>query len=255
MRREPLEQQLVEYRENRRLLPPRKEHMQCTVKTSVAAFEQAGRERRMGFFEFLFCQSAYIQKRWWLFQMATLAVLWGILRLEQSSWYMQRCMGVLAPVFIIMVIPELWKNRSCSSMEIEGTAYFSLRQVYAARMLLFVMADLSFLSVFLVLTAATLQITLGELVIHFFLPMSVTCCISVGMLCSRRWGAESFAVGLCLVWIAVWNLMILKDSVYQMISAPMWLGAILGTGIYLVFAVRRVLKDCRNYWEVGMLWN
>ena len=50
-------------------------------------------------------------------------------------------MGVVATLFVILIIPELWKNRSCECMEIEATSYYSLKQVYATRMLLFGVTD------------------------------------------------------------------------------------------------------------------
>mgnify|MGYP006990195710 CR=1 FL=1 len=49
----------------------------------------------------------------------------------------QRILGVVASLFIILIIPELWKNQTYQSMEIEATSYYSLRQIYAARMSLF----------------------------------------------------------------------------------------------------------------------
>ena len=59
---------------------------------------------------------------------------------EWEAVYIQRSMGVIASLFVILIIPELWKNRTFQCMEIEASSYYSLRQVYAARMLLFGMA-------------------------------------------------------------------------------------------------------------------
>lgn len=57
-------------------------------------------------------------------------------------------MGTLAPLFVVLVLPELWKNRSSGALEIECTAYYSLRQIYAARMVLFGLVDLALLTLF-----------------------------------------------------------------------------------------------------------
>lgn len=36
-------------------------------------------------------------------------------------------MGVASSLFVILMIPELWKNRSCGCMEIEAASCYSLR--------------------------------------------------------------------------------------------------------------------------------
>ena len=59
-------------------------------------------------------------------------------------------MGILAPSFVILILPELWKNRSNGAMEVEGATFFSIKNIYAARMLLFGMVDVCLLSVFLI---------------------------------------------------------------------------------------------------------
>lgn len=84
--------------------------------------------------------------------------------------------GALAPLFAILLIPELWRNRHSASMEIEGAALYSLRQIYSARMLLFAMTDTLFLTVFCGLAACTTRATASELVTQFFFPLCVTCC-------------------------------------------------------------------------------
>ncbi|MDM8211473.1 RNA polymerase sigma factor [Mediterraneibacter glycyrrhizinilyticus] len=45
-------------------------------------------------------------------------------------------------LFAILIIPELWKNRANCCMEIEGSTYYALRQIYSARILLFGLADI-----------------------------------------------------------------------------------------------------------------
>ena len=73
--------------------------------------------------------------------MGLLMLLWSCLPVASESDSLKRIMGIAACAFVILMIPELWKNRASGSMEIEASAYYSLRRVYAARMLLFGMAD------------------------------------------------------------------------------------------------------------------
>ena len=72
---------------------------------------------------------------------AVLLILWMTMFLSDSSIYTRRCMGILAPSFVILILPELWKNRSNGAMEVEGATFFSIKNIYAARMLLFGMVD------------------------------------------------------------------------------------------------------------------
>lgn len=80
-------------------------------------------------------------------------------------------MGVMAAVFAILLIPELWKNRAANAMEVESSTYYSLRQIYAARMLAFGVVDIGLLSVFTVVVSVTTSIQAKEMVIYFFLPL------------------------------------------------------------------------------------
>lgn len=80
-------------------------------------------------------------KRWWVLQFMLLVALWIALSSIHDEIYIKRSMGVAAALFVILIIPELWKNRSCECMEIEAASYYSLKQVYAARMLLFGVTD------------------------------------------------------------------------------------------------------------------
>lgn len=71
-----------------------------------------------------------------------------ILASSGEEGYVWRGMGISASVFVIIMISELWKNRSCHSMEIEQAAYYSLRQIYVARMVLFGLVDVFLLIAF-----------------------------------------------------------------------------------------------------------
>ena len=123
-------------------------------------------------------------------------------------------MGILAPSFVILILPELWKNRSNGAMEVEGATFFSIKNIYAARMLLFGMVDVCLLSVFLITSTFVLQIAFMDILIQFILPMNVTCCICFRLLCSKEDDYVSSTLFSCLIWIAVWTLVVLKDSIY-----------------------------------------
>lgn len=196
--------------------------------------------------EFLFWQISYIKKRWWLLQALVLAALWGILYASGSGYYIQRGMGVLAPVFAVLLIPELWKNRTSDSMEIEGASYFNLQQIYAARMFAFGMVDVILLSVFCAAAVMTCRLPLDSMLVHFFLPLTVAASICYRTLCSRWCCSGYFAVILCLFWIAVWTLIVLDGNLYDKLSRPVWYAVLLAAAAYLFCAVSRAWKSCQT---------
>ena len=116
---------------------PREEAVQATVRAATQAFRQREASRPLSQLEFLRQQAQFLHKRWWLLQGAVLVLLWWLLQSAGTAYEVQRAMGTLAPLFVVLVLPELWKNRSSGALEIECTAYYSLRQIYAARMVLF----------------------------------------------------------------------------------------------------------------------
>lgn len=247
-----LENQLLEYKKTIQVNPC-EEKIQETICKSKEAFFASEQERILSYHEFLWAQLRLIQKKWWILQFLLLAVLWAILSFVQEDIYVQRSMGVTASLFVILIIPEFWKNRACQCMEIEASSYYSLRQIYAARMLLFGMADIFSLTIFCGTVSAGLEVGLEELLIQFLFPLSVTACICFGTLCSKFAFSESAAMGLCTIWSGVWLFIILNDNVYTKIALPVWVLLFGFALIYLLTAVCRTLLSWKNYWEVP--WN
>lgn len=227
-----------------------KEKLQCTIEKSKEAFWKSQTSTEVSWLEFLYQQAAYIQKRWWLGQGLLLGALWLVLYFSNSNVYERRCAGILVPCFVILFLPELWKNRSSNAMEVEGTAYFSLQKIYAARMLLFGMVDICLLTVFFVVSVFTIQITVIDFLIQFLVPLNVTGCICLGTLRSKRNFSAFSALMLCMGWIVIWISMVLNDEIYKNISLPVWIGIILLSFICFFYSIMRVWKDSSNYFEI-----
>lgn len=231
---------------------PREEKIQEAVKQSKQAFFASELEGALAYHEFLWAQLKTMRKRWWVLQLLLLAALWAALAAGQEERYMQRGMGVMASLFVILVIPELWRNRSSQSMEIEAVSYYSLRQVYAGRMLLFGMADICLVAVFCQAAARGLNLAMAELVSQFLFPLSVTACICFGALCSRRRINEASAIALCIVWSAVWLFVVWNEGIYARVALPVWV-LLLGLAFACLAAmVCRALKCCDEYLEVTL---
>ena len=228
------------------------EALRKTVRRSRDAFCENELQGSLSSAEFLFWQSKYVRKRWWLFQAAVLLALWWISSLTKAGCDLSRCMGAAASLFAVLLLPELWKSRNAGAVEVEGASLFSLRQIYAARIFLFALVDLLLLGSFAAATVASGRLELQNLVIDFFLPYTVTCCICFRCLYSQRVGSEFFSVFLCLVWTGIWTQIMLHERVYSSISLPVWCGMLAAAVFYLGYCIWKGQRDCGKMWEVSV---
>ena len=229
--------------------------IQQTIEVSRAAFIAGESERDMSNMDFLYQQSRYIKKHWWLMQAALLLAVCVLLHLSESGFSIRRSLGVAAPLFVILILPELWKNRSCDAMEVEGTTFFTIRQIYAARLTLFAGVDLLLLTVFFFGASFFARVTVWELLIQFVLPFNVTCCICFRSLYNSRAGSEVFSILLCSVWTGLWVLIVLSDAVYDAISVPVWIGLLAASFAYLGYSIHRGQNTFYKTWEAKPSWN
>lgn len=194
------------------------------------------------YFEFLYQQFGFIRKRWWLLQGMVLAWLWFWMENYAKDLNdMTRQMGVFATIFVILIVPELWKNQKHAAIEIEQASYYMLRQICAARILLFGIVDFGIVMIFLAVTSHTVAIPLYHLIVNLLLPANVSCCICFRML-SGKWGRSEYpAILLCLMWVSIWMLIVSNAAVYARIAASVWGAMTVLSFAYLVFCVRKSL--------------
>lgn len=226
---------------------PNESKVKDTVVSAGKNFYEGMEKSCVSYFDFLFDQTRYIHKRWWILQFFVLVLAgWFAHEVKDVQW-IQRMFGITSSLFGIMIIPEFWKNRSSNSMEVESAAYFSVRQIYSARLLAFAVVDGALLGLFATVLTMSGRVIVEEIVIQFFLPMMVTCCICFRCLSSHHMASEYAACFLSLLWTAVWIQIVLNDSVYQAVSAPIWVGVCGMTVIYLTYTVKRVLRESCLY--------
>lgn len=226
--------------------------LKTTVWQSREAFFKEAEKIPPSYFDFFCQQTGYIRKRWWVMQLLALTVLWYCICNFSRRADLQRVMGVMAAVFAILLIPELWKSKTTGAMEVEGSTYYSLRQIYAARMLAFGIVDVGLLSIFMVITSATTPIQGKEIVLYFFLPFTVACGILFRVLCSRFIASQVGAVFSSLLWTAVWLLVVLNGQIYEKISGSVWAMLFAAAVCYLGYEVKRTLTTCESFWEVDL---
>ena len=250
---EKIEKILKEYREKSQINVNVKK-LNKTINIAKDSFFRGKENRTISYFEFLFEQANFIQKRWWILQIIILLGLWGIIYSSESGILVKRLMGILFPTFVIMIMPEVWKNKMSKSLEIEGSTYYSLRKIYSVRMILFALVDICMITVFLITVSLTAKIKLEEIVIQFFIPFNVTCAICFRTLCSKRNYTEYFAMMLAFIWIIVWGFIILQEEIYNIITMPIWIGIILFSTLYLFFTIYKLFENIETLWE-EKLWS
>ena len=235
-------------------VPINEEKMMETIAVSKTAFLSGEAEKMVSPGEFLFLQSSLIQKRWWCLQGLLLAFVCLFLCHMETDYLIRRALGLAGPLFVILILPELWKNRNFDAMEVECTTYYTIRSIYAARLTLFAGVDLLFLSAFFAVASMFAKITVWEMLIQFVLPFNVTCCICFRTLYAKRIRSEALALLLCILWTGIWAILIMSNSVYSVISVPVWIAALAAS----VLGMRHTLCQGKEKWqqtlEVKPLW-
>lgn len=226
-----------------------------TVEKSKKAFLESEGEGWLSQAGFLYQQSRYIQKRWWIIQGVVLLALWWILNITHSSYYIQKSMGIAGPLFVVLIMPELWKNQNANAMEVECAALYSLRQIYTARIFLFALADVFLLSLFFIGAFLTAGLSAWDFMIHFFLPFNVTCCICFRTLYSKNSHSEVFALLLSMVWTGIWVQLVLNETIYSVISGPAWGIMLFISLLYLGYSLKKGQKKYEEIWEGKPIWN
>lgn len=221
------------------------------ARKAFCANEARGELTRM---EFLWRQCRYIRKRWWALQAAVLLGLWVLLALAGTDYAVRRSMGAAAPLFAVLILPELGRSRRAGTAETECTARYSLRQVYAARLTLYAMADLSLLGLFTA-AAHTAALPIQEFAVQFFLPFNVTCGICFWTMYGRRPQTELLAGLLCMFWAAAWLALATQEKVYDAVAGPIWYLLSALSALFLICGIYRGQKTCDEMWEEEMLWN
>lgn len=200
--------------------------------------------------EFIYLQSRYIHRRWWFIQAFVLLILWIMLEITESSLYIRKSMGIAAPIFAVLLLPELWKNKNTSAVEVECASYYSLHQIYAARIFLSAIVDLFLLIFFSAAAISSGKVVMEEMLIHFFLPYIVTCCICFHTLYNTKMHSEALTLMICAIWCSMWSLIISNEKVYSAVSYPAWLAITAVSALYLGYCIFRGQRNCQNIWEI-----
>ena len=162
-----------------------------------------------------------------------------------------RSLGLTASLFVILLIPELAKNRTYQCMEIESTTHYTLRHIYAARMFLTGLVDITILTVFCGAVSHTLSLSFVTLLTQFLFPLTVTACLCFAALSNARSNSSLAAIGACLFWSGLWALLLFSDRLYEAIATPVWLALFGLSMVFLAFTIIHWIKRSTKLWEVN----
>ena len=235
-------------------IPMNEEKVMETIAVSKTAFLSVEAERNLSHLEFLAVQGRLVQKRWWFLQGLLLAFVCLFLCHMEADDMIRRALGLAGPLFVILILPELWKNRNFDAVEVECTTYYTIRSIYAARLTLFAGVDLLLLSAFFIAASVVAQVTLWEMVIQFVLPFNVTCCICFRTLYAKRIRSEALAMLLCILWTGFWAMLIMSNSVYSVISVPIWIAALAVSVLGMCCTLCQGKDKWQQTLEVKPLW-
>ena len=204
--------------------------IQKTIAASKAAFAAGEAAQPMSSAEFLYQQSRYIRKCWWMVQALLLLGVCLMLHALESDYLVRRTLGITAPLFATLILP-------------------------AARLTLFAGMDLLLLTAFFLGASLLTKITVFELLTQFLLPFNVTCCICFRCLYGGRNSSEALSILLCAIWTGLWVLVVLHEAIYDAISVPMWMALLASSAAYLGYTVRRGQKKIITFLEAKPSWN
>lgn len=228
---------------------PREEKILETVAACKEAYFRQEQACRLTDWEFLLGQLRYTRKRWWALQGALLLLAIRMIPTMGPHFARVRTMGVIGCLFVVLMIPELWRNRESDSTQVEAACLYSLRQIYAARLTLFGMVDVALLTLFS-LGLGRMGFTLAEVLSQFLLPATVTACICFSLLCGRQSWNEAVCLAACLLFGGAWWLLLMNEPLYTMIVPGVWT-ALFGLALaFLALAVRRTVRTTNQCWEV-----
>ena len=117
-----LEKMMQNYKTEAKVIP-REEKILETIQKSKEIMMEVQSEHKMSYGEFLFSQFRLIRKRWWMLQAALLIVTFFLMNYLDDSEYLMRTLGTSSVLFIVMIIPEFWRNKESVPYRLRQRAY------------------------------------------------------------------------------------------------------------------------------------
>lgn len=228
-----------------------KEISQIVKKAGNVLYEQA-EKNMLSYHQFLNIQLKQIQKRWWVLQAFLLIMICFWIHSDRDGYYVNRSLGIAGAMFIIFLVPELWKNEKNKCLEIEMSSYFSIRQIYAARICILGIVDIFMITVFGVVVHFACDQPVYSIVFRFLLPMVVTASICFKTLDGKNALNSGCAIIMCFIWVGIWWGITSIGGIYDAVIYPIWAVVLMAAIIYLIITIKQFFDNCNKYWEVRL---
>ena len=149
---------------------PREEKILETIQKSKEIVMEVQSENTMSYTEFLFSQFRLIRKRWWMLQAMLLVLVFLIMPSLKDTTYFMRMLGVASVFFIVMIIPEFWRNKESNSCQIEVNLFCSPfnDRFIPARIFLIGIVDIVMLTIFLTVACINMKMQFTDLLVQFY---------------------------------------------------------------------------------------
>lgn len=229
---------------------PSQEKIDRTVLKANEILNAKVQTSRIGFAEFVVAQVRLMKKKWWVLQGILLFFAGEWIAVSGDTDYTCRGLSILASLFVILVIPELWKNTECRSIEIEESSLFDLRRVYAAKLMAFGIIDTVFLTFFCIFTSRMQGVMFAGVLKQFVFPVLLAATICLVSFSSKKRCCEATMMIVCIVSNVIWIVLVLNETVYSKITPLLWVGLFGICSCLIIYSIRKVLHKGMKCWEV-----
>lgn len=189
----------------------------------------------LSYIEFMYEQSRFIQKRWYFLQILLMILLWFLLEGADNKLYLRRLLGIFAPAFVSLALPELWKNRKYYSTEIENSSYYTLSQIYSARAASLSIVDIFILTIFFIST----KLTLKDFILNFIIPLNISSSISLKLLCKENQSQSSTFI-LFALFSLIYLMIMSNNKLYETVMILCWPYFLAVSVIYLIYCFKKM---------------
>lgn len=232
------------------LVAPSKEAIDNTVYKVNEIIQYDVRMSRINFFEFLTIQIRLMKKRWWILQSIVLFCASQWIVASENTNYSYRGLSILASLFVIFIIPELWKNVECKSIEIEMCSLFDLKRVYAAKLIACGLIDTFLLTLFCVIVTSMYDIMISDILKQFVFPIVISSTVCLMSFSNRKKYSEYITMVGCIFSNLIWIIIIMNEKFYSKLTPLIWIILFSICICLIIYSIRRTIYKSRAYLEV-----
>lgn len=186
---------------------------------------------KIGFWEFVLAQAAYIGRQVWVLSfLVLLAALLGVRFLQRDLLWI---LTALMPYLAVTAVTEQVRSESCGMAELEVTTRFSLKSVLLARMTLVGLVHGLVLALLMLLGRQELAV-MARVGVYLLVPYLLT--TMTGLWLTRRLRSQEAVYGCLAIAVVVSVLPLVSRTLflqlYQAIYFPWWL--VMAAGLLLL---------------------